>query len=66
MSINLYNPILNNRYYLVYQYLHIAQTKVGFNPMPITKMRVLKYLRLYVKYGMTISQIDRIIDNINQ
>lgn len=34
--------------------------------MPITKMRVLKYLRLYVKYGMTISQIDRIIDNINQ
>ena len=96
LSTNLCNPILNFRYYLVYQYLHIAQTKVGgktyvpvaaifeyedvetwpielvfisclgLNSMPITKRRVLKYLRLYVKYGMTISQIDRIIDNINQ
>ena len=29
LSTNLCNPLINYRYYLVYQYLHIAQSKIG-------------------------------------
>ena len=96
LSTNLCNPLINYRYYLVYQYLHIAKSKIGkktyvplsslflneevetwpielvfisclgLNSKSITRQRVLRYLRLYPKYNMTISKVEKIVDNINQ
>ena len=39
---------------------------LGLNSKSITRQRVLRYLRLYPKYNMTISKVEKIVDNINR